>query len=280
MSPPAKYGIIGHPLAHSASPAIYAASFLALGIDATFDRLEDKSGERAFARARDEGYAGIAVTMPHKKIAASLCAECSADVEEIDAANTVVFGEMARAYNTDIAGVRAALASEGFDARGQVATILGSGGAAPAVWTALIREGIAEIYVITRSRADTDIRYRGADGRDVPIRVLERSEMSIREALAASTLVVNATPLGMKPGDSLPAPKQRLRRDMTVLDAVYRPARTRFLLEAMGRGARAIPGTRWFLGQAAEQFRLLTGREAPVEAMRAALATVPGCDWF
>ncbi len=280
MKAPAKYGIIGYPLAHSASPAIYAAAFLALGMDATFDRIEDKNGERAFARARDEGYAGIAVTMPHKKIAASLCDERSPDVEEMKAANTVVFDDRTRAFNTDVAGVRAALASVEFDARDRVATIIGSGGAAPAVWNALIQGGIREIHIISRSKRDANLHCQVTPERKVMMWLRRRTDASIREALAASTLVINATPLGMKPGDSLPAPKQLLRRDMTVLDAVYRPARTRFLLEAMGRGATAIPGTRWFLGQAAEQFRLLTGREAPVEAMRAALETVPGCDWF
>ncbi|MCC6160080.1 MAG: shikimate dehydrogenase [Deltaproteobacteria bacterium] len=280
MSPPTKYGIIGYPLAHSASPAIYAAAFLALGMDATFDRIEDKDGERAFARARDEGYTGIAVTMPHKKIAAGLCGEISEDVDHTSAANTVVFGDPIRAYNTDVAGVRAALDSVEFDCRGKSATIFGLGGASPAVLHALILAGIEDVWVVTRSKTDGDVHVNGFGDHEILVRIRLRTEMSIREALAASTLVVNATPLGMKPGDSLPAPKKQLRRDMVVLDAVYRPARTRFLLEAMGRGATAIPGTRWFLGQAAEQFRLLTGREAPVEAMRETLATVPGCDWF
>jgi shikimate dehydrogenase len=79
--------------------------------------------------------------------------------------------------------------------------------------------------------------------------------------------------------DAVPIPPDLLHSRLAVLDAVYRPAATRLMREALKRCAAVIPGTRMFVAQAAGQFELFTGRQAPVEVMTRALSEVPGCEW-
>jgi shikimate dehydrogenase len=238
--------LLGHHVGYSASPAMHNAAFAALGLDARSD-LEDVSPEglpAAVDALRGEERIGANVTQPHKLAVCELVDELGPEVERLGAANTVVrHGERLVAHNTDLPALAAEVASLGPMGN---AAVLGVGGASLAVQAALTDAG-ATVFVIDRGRWD-----------------------AIPEILAECQLLVNATPIGTG-SDESPIRSDLLRDDLAVLDLVYRPSPTRLVREARAVGAQARGGARMLLRQAALSFALWTGRNAPVEAMRAAL---------
>jgi shikimate dehydrogenase len=260
-------GIIGWPVDHSLSPAMHNAAFEALGLNwayAAFPVHPNHVGEavRGLAAA---GCGGLNVTIPHKQAVIEFCSSTSEAVDAIGAANTLVpDGEGGfRADNTDAAGFLRALDEQAaLDLDGREALVIGGGGAARAVAFALRGRG-ARVRVANRTAA------RAAElGDPVPF---------VRDALdivaAQSTLVVNATSLGLH-GDAPPdeLPLAGLGPGQAVVDVVYRPGGTPWLAAAAARGARPVDGLGMLLHQGAAAFAQWTGREPPVEVMRAALA--------
>jgi shikimate dehydrogenase len=261
-------GIIGWPVEHSLSPAMHNAAFAALGMNwlyAAFPVAPERVADalRGLAAA---GCAGLNVTIPHKREALACASSASEAAEAIGAANTLVpDGEGGfRADNTDAAGFLRALDEQApLELAGRDVLLIGAGGAARAVAFALRSRG-AHLLVANRTPA------RAAElGRAVPF---------VREALdiiaGEVALVVNATSLGLDgdvPPPELPLPGSGA--GPVVADIVYRPGGTPWLAAAAARGARTVDGLGMLLHQGAAAFAQWTGREPPVDAMRAALAT-------
>ncbi|MBZ0274303.1 hypothetical protein K8I61_19870, partial [bacterium] len=101
----------------------------------------------------------------------------------------------------------------------------------------------------------------------------------VSEAITRVEILINTTPVGLTDPDATPLEPKALHAQLAVLDAIYRPASTRLLRDALAAGAIAIPGTRMFLAQAAAQIRAFAARDAPMDAMREALMAIPGCEW-
>ena len=238
--------LLGHRIAYSASPAIHAAAFTALGMDARYELADVAPADlpAAVASLREDGRLGANVTQPHKLAVRALVDGAASEVERLGAANTIVRdGRRLIARNTDLAAVGAELDEMGRFAR---AVVLGAGGAARAATAALEDRGTT---VVTVDRAGWP---------------------SIRARLAEADLLVNATPIGTG-SDETPVPSSLLRPDMAVLDLVYRPSPTRLVGEARSAGATARDGAGMLLRQAAASFELWTGRTAPLAVMRQAL---------
>lgn len=247
--------LLGHHIGYSASPAMHAAAFAALGIDARYE-LADVAPEglpAAVDALRDADRLGANVTQPHKLAVCELVDRLSPEVERLSAANTVVRdGARLVAHNTDLPALAAELHEFGPI---RTVTVLGAGGAARAARAALAdREAV--VFVVDRSRWE-----------------------ALGEMLAASDLLVNATPIGTGSDDS-PVPAELLRPDLAVLDLVYRPSPTRLVREARAAGATARGGAGMLLRQAGLSFTLWTGRPAPIDVMRDALRAElgPGAD--
>jgi shikimate dehydrogenase len=262
-------------VAHSLSPVIHNAGFAALDLDWTyeaFDVGEDEVG--AFvARAAAEGFGGLNVTMPDKAAAAAAVDQLSVDALALDAVNTVVFERSdgddetvtTVGHNTDGPGFLDALAREApeLEVAGSRSAVVGAGGAARAVVLALGRAGAAEIVVVNRTpgRADAAVALAA----DVA-RVGGASD------LATVDLVVNATPVGMgDAAEALPFDADLLHAGQVVHDLIYWPHETALMRAAASRGARALNGLGMLVHQAARSFRLWTGRDAPLDAMRDAV---------
>ena len=238
--------LLGHHIGYSASPAMHNAAFAALDIDARYE-LDDVSPDEladAVAALRGAGRLGANVTQPHKQAVCDLVDTLAPEVERVGAANTIVrIGARLVAHNTDLP----ALAAEIFDLGAfREAAVLGAGGAARTVQAALADAGTT-VAVIDRARWAT-----------------------LEDVLPAVGLLVNATPIGTGSNES-PVPAELLRRDLAVLDLVYRPSPTRLVREARAVGARARGGAGVLLRQAARSLELWTGRAAPLETMRGAL---------
>ena len=259
-------GIIGWPVEHSLSPAMHNAAFAALGLDWTYVAfpVHPDAVERAIAGLAAAGVAGLNATIPHKRAALEAASSASDAAAAIGAANTLVpDGEGGfRADNTDATGFLRALDEQApLGLEGRDALVIGAGGAARAVVHALRSRG-ARVRVANRTAA------RAAElGDPVPF-VPAALDMVAGQA----ALVVNATSLGLH-GDDAPGelPLAGLGRDQVVADIVYRPGGTPWLAAAAGRGARTVDGLGMLLHQGAAAFEGWTGREAPIDAMRAAL---------
>ena len=269
-------GVIGDPVRHSLSPALHNAAFARLGLDWTYVAFEIAAGRAADALAamRVLGVEGLSVTMPHKRDAAAACDELSPAAELLGAVNCVRRdGDRLIGENTDGAGfLRSLRVQAGLEPVGRHAVVIGAGGAARAAIVALVSEG-ASVTIVNRS---VDAAVRAAElgaraGATAGVSAISQSMVGGPGAVSDADLVINATPLGMSAGDPLPIDTTLLRRDHVVVDFIYQPAVTPLLEAAAEVGAATLNGTGMLLYQAAEQFKMWTGRDAPIAAMAAAV---------
>jgi shikimate dehydrogenase len=265
-------GVIGDPVAHSASPALHNAGYAALGLDYVYVAFPVPAGRGGDAvRAMPVlGLVGLNVTMPHKADAARACDELSPDASVLGAVNTVIARPDGRLWgdSTDGEGFVRALRDDGIEPDGRSVLVLGAGGAARAVVLALGRHGARVVVAARRLDAAVDAAALAPDGEG-------RGYDGLDSCVARVDVVVNATPLGMH-GEPPPFDPAVLRADHAVIDLVYHPARTPLLAEAQARGVRvAANGLGMLVHQAALAFRAMTGRDAPLDAMRAAVASGP-----
>jgi len=239
--------VIGHPVAHSRSPALFAQfaaeSGIALAYEAVDVLPDDLAATLARWRATPE-FVGCNVTLPHKERVLALADRVEPAARACGAANVLTrVGATLVADNTDVAGVEAALTQYGVELRGARVAILGAGGAARAVAEAARRGGAAAIVIGARdrTRAATLAADFGASA-------------CILDSIPLADVYVNATPVGMQgqPQHSLlPADAPR---GAAAFDLVYTPEETPFLIDARARGLRTVPGTAMFLAQAAATF--------------------------
>jgi shikimate dehydrogenase len=277
-------GVIGSPIAHSLSPLLHTAAFVALGLDATwrslaFEVAPGQAGDALNAMRRAD-ISGLSVTMPHKADVAALVDDCTEVARRLGAVNCIVNRDgVLLGTNTDGAGFVASLArGAGFTPGGRRCVVIGAGGAARAVVLALADAGASQVAIVNRTpeRAAAAAALAGPAGTVVP-----GEENAQVEAVQLADLVVNATPLGMagaSPEGAAPwsiAP-QLLHAGQVAADLIYAPRPTRWLAEAAVAGAEAVDGLGMLVHQAAAQLELWTGELAPVEAMwRAAEAVDP-----
>jgi shikimate dehydrogenase len=239
--------VIGHPVAHSRSPALFARFAAASGIELAYEAVDvlpdDLAATLARWRATPE-FVGCNVTLPHKERALALADRALPAARACGAANVLTRdGLTLVADNTDVAGVEAALAQHGVALRGARVTILGAGGAARAVAEAARRSGAASIAIAARDRTRAQILAAafGALG------------CTLGEAPPAD-LYVNATPVGMQGQAQTSLLPANAARGAAAFDLVYIPEETPFLIDARARGLRTVPGTTMFLAQAAATF--------------------------
>jgi len=259
-------GLLGDPVAHSRSPAMQNAAFAALGLDWVFVAFPSPAGRgRAAVRAvLDLGLAGLNVTMPHKPDAADACDDLSDEAGQLGVVNTVVADhEQGRltGHNTDGDGFLRALANEAIGVAGARVLVLGAGGAARAIALASGRAGASVTVAARRIDAARDAAAL-AGGEAV-----ELSDINVGQ----HDVVVNATPLGMQ-GEPPPFDPARLRPGQFVYETVY-PVETPLLVAARERGIGCAGGVGMLVHQGALAFQLWTGREAPLDAMWAAVST-------
>lgn len=267
-------GVIGHPVAHSASPAMHNAALAATGLDFVYVAFPvPPEGAPAVGSAmRTLGLRGLNVTVPLKQAVLSCLDDLAPEARAIGAVNTIANRDgRLTGYNTDAYGVRASLRQDGGLARlpGKV-VLLGAGGAARAILHALLTAGeVEEVVLLNRTvaRAEALAEQMGGAGR---VRV---GPLADRGALQDAGLVINATSVGLAPDvEASPiADGSLLHAGMVVLDIVYKPLETRLLRQARAAGARAVDGLGMLVHQGARAFQIWTGVTPPVAVMRAAI---------
>jgi shikimate dehydrogenase len=271
-------GVIGNPIEHSLSPAIHNAAFQKLALNFVYlawkvDRIGDAiSGLRALGNFR-----GASVTIPHKVAVIPFLDEVDTTARHIGAVNTIVAEEgKLLGMNTDATGALRALREGNAPLKGASVVMVGSGGAARAIAFALAADAevrhlhVLGIEVDERRNLVTDLR----DKTGVSVGEADLDEGRLKDVLPEARVLIHCTPVGMAPkiGRSCVPPKF-LHRELTVLDVVYNPRETQLLSEAKSAGCRTISGLEMFLYQAVAQFERWTGRSAPIQVMRAVLAS-------
>ena len=257
-----RLAVLGYPVGHSRSPAMHGAALAELGLEEWSYETIEVAPDSFEARARampGEGFAGANVTVPHKSAALALADELSETAREIGAANTLVFaGGEIRAENTDGDGLLRSLPAS---PAGKRALVLGAGGAARAVVWALLRES-AEVDVWNRTELRSQHLCEELGGG--PVAEPEQS---------AYELIVNSTAVGLggeDPFAELPLEPGGFSPQQTVVDMVYGGEQTVLLRAAEAAGAGVVDGIEILVQQGALSFEIWTGRQAPVETMRAA----------
>lgn len=268
------YAVLGHPVGHTLSPTMHNAAFGVLGMDAVyaaFDVHPDRVAS-ALKGMADMGFAGVNVTVPLKEVAFACISDLDESARRLRAVNTIEFlPDGLRGHNTDGKGfLDAVRESFGVSVAGLSMFVLGCGGAGRAVAITCAAEGAKRLTLVD---VDSDRARRLAEEVRVlgPAEAVEPRPDRWLKAAHASDLIVQATPVGMKPGDASPVGTDVFRSGQLAFDLVYMHPETAFMRAARTAGAKAANGLGMLLHQGAESFAIWTGRPAPVEIMRIAL---------
>ncbi len=265
------YGILGHPIAHSLSPLMQTFAFQHHRLDGLYvpfpvlpDRLPD-----ALAGAIALGICGLNVTIPHKEAILPLIDEISTEAEFLGAVNTVHIQEgRTIGYNTDGVGFLLPLQEMQMAFPSISACILGAGGAARAITMALLRAGCPALTLCNRTAERADRLAQELQERFPQSQIQSAPFTCVASAARNSDLIVNATAVGLHPGDQPLLPETVFRPEHVVYDIVYRPLHTDFLETAKRRGATIVTGIEMLIGQGAEAFRIWTDRTFPTPDIR------------
>ncbi len=271
------YAIFGHPVSHSLSPRMHNAAFRALNLDSVyvpFD-VQPKDFETAARAIRAMGISGVNITIPHKESIIFFLDEISPEANLTGAVNTVKNDDgKLTGYNTDVGGFLRSIREDlGFHPKGSNVAVIGAGGGARAVLTALCMSDASEIYVMNRTsdkakKLAAEFKKNFKDTQIFAISLDDKEEME--RSLGSANLLVNATLAGMKGVDPVEVPLE-LSQTAVVYDLVYEPRETHLIERAKEMGQRASGGLGMLLYQGAESFKIWTGAEAPIEVMKNAI---------
>lgn len=282
--------VFGHPVKHSASPAMHNAAMAALGLNWRYLGFDVHAASLAEAihGAQAMQFVGLNLTVPHKLLAMEIVDELDESARTWGAVNTVLFegktpagwrpmrecdpeevSEVkSRGFNTDADAITRSVQEDlGMQLRGTSVVLLGAGGAGRTAALKLASEGVRELFLVNRTESKAG-EIAAEIGKRFPA-VAARTGFPDKSV----DLALNATSLGLKTGDPLPFDTGRfsLKRAGAAYDMIYRPAETSFLAEAARCGCKTANGIGMLLYQGAKALEIWTGRGAPIDVMRRAL---------
>ncbi|MFW6978949.1 shikimate dehydrogenase [Streptococcus pyogenes] len=273
--------LLATPIRHSLSPKMHNEAYAKLGLDYAYLAFEVGTEQLADAvqGIRALGIRGSNVSMPNKEAILPLLDDLSPAAELVGAVNTVVNkdgeGHLV-GHITDGIGALRALADEGVSVKNKIITLAGVGGAGKAIAVQLAFDGAKEVRLFNRQAT----RLSSVQKLVTKLNQLTRTKVTLqdledqtafKEAIRESHLFIDATSVGMKPLEnlSLITDPELIRPDLVVFDIVYSPAETKLLAFARQHGAqKVINGLGMVLYQGAEAFKLITGQDMPVDAIK------------
>lgn len=268
-------GVLGHPIAHSRSPALHGFWLKRLGIKGHYIPIDVApiDLEETLRYLPKLGFVGLNVTIPHKEAVLKLADVVTDRAALIGAANTIIYRKDGRIHadNTDGAGFVANLRQHAPHWQPNLgpAAVFGAGGAARAVVASLIEIGVPEIRIANRTRPRAE-----AIRADFGPKVRVFDWVQAANMLEGAATVINTTSLGMTGKQEFRVPLDAISRGAVVNDLVYTPLKTQFLIEAEERGATIVDGLGMLLHQAAPGFERWFGQRPEVddETRRAVLS--------
>jgi shikimate dehydrogenase len=260
-------GLIGAPIAHSASPAMHERAAEALGLRGHYQLIEvagaDAPGlSMMLEGVRRLGFAGVNVTFPYKEAVVPLLDELAPGAAAMGAVNTVVVKDgRLIGHNTDTTGFARAVAPL-LAPSGNAVAVIGSGGVGKAIAFALASLKVTDLRIF-----DSETARAEKLAALLPKQGGARVSASVEDALDGATGLVNGTPVGMLPNRGMPVPAALLHEALWVADAVYSPLITPLLAAAQAKGARIMTGRELAIYQAADAFELFTGLAPSTDVM-------------
>ncbi len=262
-------GVIADPIGHSLSPVVHNAGIRKAGLNMIYlpFRVPAEYLDEFIETCPELGVRGLSVTIPHKQTVLKCLNVLDDNVAGVKAANTVVFkGTDALGYNTDcsaaLESLRSAMTAHSPDEQpfaGKRVLILGAGGVARAIASTLQR---AEANVFVCSR---DFRKAEDLATEIDCKVVDWPARQNFD----SHYLINCTPVGMHPNlDETPFVADWFTKQTVVFDTIYNPEQTLFIKQAREAGCLTITGVDMFVRQAADQFKLFTGKEPDLELIR------------
>lgn len=251
---------------------MHNAAFAELGLDWRYVACEvdPKDLRAAIAGAQAMGFVGVNLTVPHKLLAVDMVDTLDASAKKWGAVNTIHFtGKGSTGFNTDADAIITSLREDlQLELRGTKVLLLGAGGAGRTAALKLASGAVAELFLVNRTQSKAE-EIAGEIRRQFP-----SVKVSTAYPNGDVDLVLNATSLGLKPGDALPLDEKQfaLKQAGAVYDMIYRPAETPLLRAARAAGGKTANGLGMLLHQGAKAFEIWTGRAAPLEVMRRALS--------
>ncbi|MET0234092.1 MAG: shikimate dehydrogenase [Kibdelosporangium sp.] len=264
-------GLIGSGIGQSLSPALHEHEADQFGLRYLYQRLDlaelglpvARTGE-LLAAARLAGYTGFNITHPCKQVVLEFLDGLSPEAADLGAVNTVVYTDgKAIGHNTDLSGFTRGIHRGLPDVPKDRVVLLGAGGAGAAVSQALLAMGTTKIWLFDKvpERAASLADRLGAD------RAVAVGPEGLADAVRDADGLVHATPTGMAAHPGTPLPRELLRPELWVADIVYRPLETELVIAARATGCRVLDGGMMAVFQAADSFRLFTGREPDADRM-------------
>ena len=259
---PPVYAVFGDPVGHSLSPVMHNSALTQTGRDGLYLAFRVKDIAAAVSGIRGLGIRGASITIPHKVSVIKYLDEVDPSAEKIGAVNTIVNHRgVLKGYNTDCPGAVLALL-EKITIKDKQVAIVGAGGGARAIGFGINQEG-GRITVINRTRQRGE-KLAGDLGCDFQL-LAEVKSLNY-------DIIINTTPVGMSSHDvRSPVKPELLEAGTVVMDTVYNPLKTRFLIDAEKAGCRTIDGVSMLVHQGAIQFEMWTGEKSPVNVMRRAV---------
>ena len=274
---PARLAVIGHPVAHSASPQMHQPALEAAGIDARYIRLDIEPGQvgEAFSRMRVLGFIGCNVTVPHKLEAMERC-EVHPDAMALGAVNTIRFDrDLNRGFNTDGPGFARAIEDD-FKvpfASLKVAIIGAGGGAGQAIATQGCLSGIGKLVLVNRTvgKLGPLVGKLRLISPETEIIALSFDDPALDEQCLSCDLIVNTSSVGLRADDPSILPAACLKKAHLVYDTIYKPPVTPLLAVANGLGCRTANGLSMLINQGALAFQHWFPGTDPLPVMRRSL---------
>lgn len=271
----ATLGVIGHPVGHSLSPLLHNTLLWRLRLDACYHAFDVEPAQlpRAVEGAAALGFLGLNVTVPHKQGVFRLCDELSDEARILKAVNTLFFRPDGTIFgaNTDPYGFRRALTEFLPNLQAFTALVLGAGGAARSVLLALSELGATTVWIANRTlsraqRLATELAPQLPG--PITLRPIGLEPRELESALKSSSLVVNATSVGMSPNtNGTPLPEGvSLRPGTAVVDLIYNPFETRLLRQAREAGCKVENGLNMLIFQAVASLEIWFGRRLDFDA--------------
>ncbi len=259
-------GIFGYPIEHTLSPSMHNNSFKTLGLNICYVafKVSPEDLPDAVKAIRSLNLLGVNITVPHKEKVIPLIDKVNEEALFIGAVNTITnVDRTLTGYNTDGRGFMSSLSEDEISIDGKNIVIIGAGGAARAISYYLSERALKlSLYDIDKPKAEKLV----ADLKKIRNNVFLTENIGY---IGKPDIIINATPLGLKPDDPLSFNPDFITYDMTICDLVYK--KTKLLQEAEKRGAKTLDGSGMLLWQGVLAFELWTGVKPPVDVMRQVL---------
>ena len=275
--------LLGKPLSQSYAARMQNAAYKAAGIDMLYfySEVENDHLPDVVNGIRYMSFAGFAVTKPNKIEVMKYVDEKDPLCEKMNASNTVVIlpdGKL-KAYNTDGIGFLRALNEEmpNINIKESIFFCIGAGGAGRAICSVLAYYGAKKIYIANRTTSKAEKLVNDINKNFAPVAELVElnDAVKLKDKIRESDVIMNNTGLGMITKlEETPIPKELLHPGQLCFDATYNPEKTRFLIEAEEMGCSIMNGLGMSLYQGAEQIKLWSGKDAPIEVMRQELMNI------